>query len=73
MPFDEKVWDKPAIQGEVAAIAIHTWAAVSNLKTAIEAMKEGSDPTSHLDAASNAADDLHKVFRELTGYYTDGE
>lgn len=73
MPFDNKVWHKTAIQGDVAGIAICASVAISNLRLAIEKIKLNEDASSEMEAAGQAADDLHKIFRDLTGYFANGE
>lgn len=73
MQFDDKVWHKPAIQGDVAGIAIYASVAIQSLRLAILKMKANEDPSDALEAADKAADDLRRVFHEFTGLSVDGK
>ena len=68
MAFDDKKWDAPAIQGDVAGIAVYTAAALYRVAAALQAIKEGEDIQEHLDEIQRQATELDAIFNEMTGW-----
>ena len=73
MRFDENVWQKPAIQGDVAGIALFASLAIRNLNLAIMKIQSGEDPEEEIKAAGEMAEELQKVFNDMTGRTSDAE
>lgn len=73
MPFDQKTWQTLAKQGDVAGLALYTSIAIRNLNLAILAMQVGEDPSEHSKEALEMANELTKMYRDLSGYVPDGE
>ena len=68
MPFDDKLWDKPAIQADVAGIALYASAALTEITAALEALKEGKDIDEYIREIQSSAKELDNLFIELSGW-----
>jgi hypothetical protein len=74
VPFDDKKFNGPPTNGDVAAVAIAAALGFSNIAFALEALEKGdkADLKKEIANIRKNADDLDEIFTAMTGYTADG-
>jgi hypothetical protein len=71
MAFNDKIWDKPAVQGKVGALALTVSISLDQIVKALENLKNDKDISAQLTEIRSQSKKLDKMFDELTGYTSD--
>lgn len=68
--FDFSSWERPAIQGDVAGIALYSRSAIINITRALQKLADKSevDIGDEMEAINGALDKLQEIFVEFTGF-----
>lgn len=74
MDFDTSRWNEPATRSELADVCMAVTAALRQMTLAYYTLKSDKDANidEHVDALTEAADELSVMFDELSGFIDDG-
>jgi hypothetical protein len=71
MAIDSEKFLRPAIRGDVTGVAINASRALDSVADALQALKDGNDPASHIAKIKEASRALEAIFDELAGWKPD--
>jgi hypothetical protein len=74
MAFDDKIWNKPAINGDVAGIAINSTVGFYAIASALEKLsaKSGVDIEKEIEEIRKFAEAHNDIFDDMTGFTEEG-
>lgn len=71
MAFDETAYTKPAIQGDLAGLAIKTCVALSQISKALHKLQHQEDISEEISVIMAKGKEIEGLFDELVGWTPD--
>lgn len=71
MPFDNKLWQTPAVRGDVARLSLNVSITLDRIVDALENIQNDKAIDEEIEEIRNRSRDLFASFKELTGWTPD--